>query len=44
MAPYKKVISGFILDPKVKNVKITGNVVDPNKVSNQIGADVLEFG
>jgi len=43
MAPYKKVIShGFILDPKGQKMsKSLGNVVDPNKVSNQIGADVF---
>ncbi len=42
-APYKKVIShGFILDPKGQKMsKSLGNVIDPNKVSNQIGADVL---
>ncbi len=42
-APYKKVIShGFVLDGKGQKMsKSLGNVIDPNKVSNQNGADVL---
>ena len=44
-APYKKVIShGFILDPKGQKMsKSLGNVIDPNKVSHQIGADVFRI-
>lgn len=42
-APYKKVIShGFVLDGKGQKMsKSLGNVIDPNKVANQIGADVF---
>ena len=44
-APYKKVIShGFVLDQKgLKMSKSLGNTIDPNKVANQIGADVLRI-
>ena len=44
-APYKKVIShGFVLDSKGQKMsKSLGNTIDPNKVANQIGADVLRM-
>jgi len=44
-APYKKVIShGFVLDSKGQKMsKSLGNTIDPNKVANQVGADVLRM-
>lgn len=44
-APYKKVIShGFVLDEKgLKMSKSLGNVVDPNLLCKQYGADVLRL-
>ncbi|MGL4382781.1 MAG: isoleucine--tRNA ligase [Bacilli bacterium] len=44
-APYKQVLShGFVLDAKGNKMsKSLGNVVDPQKVINQYGADVLRY-
>ena len=44
-APYKTVVShGFSLDNKgIKQSKSLGNVVDPNKVCNVYGADILRL-
>jgi len=44
-APYKGVLThGFVLDEKgYKQSKSMGNVVDPNKVMNQMGADILRL-
>jgi len=45
LAPYKAVVShGFTLDPKGNKMsKSLGNTVDPNKVCNQYGADILRL-
>ncbi len=45
IAPYKAVIShGFVLDEKGKAMsKSVGNTVDPLKVSEQMGADILRL-
>lgn len=44
-APYKKVVShGFVLDGEGRKMsKSLGNVVDPLKVMNQSGADILRL-
>ncbi len=44
-APYKKVLShGFVLDGKGEKMsKSLGNVVDPNKVTSTLGADILRL-
>lgn len=44
-APYKMVIShGFVLDGKGQKMsKSLGNVIDPNKVCQELGADVLRL-
>jgi isoleucyl-tRNA synthetase len=45
MAPYKSVLThGFVLDPDGRKMsKSLGNVVDPAKVIEQFGADVLRL-
>lgn len=45
VAPYKAVLSqGFTLDGKGrKQSKSLGNTIDPNKVNNQFGADILRL-
>lgn len=45
VAPYKKVLSqGFVLDGKGRKMsKSVGNVIDPNKVVNQLGADIIRL-
>lgn len=44
-APYKAVLSqGFVLDGKgYKMSKSLGNVIDPNKVADQMGADLIRL-
>lgn len=44
-APYKNVIShGMVLDGKGRKMsKSVGNVIDPNKIIQQMGADILRF-
>ncbi len=44
-APYKTLVShGFILDGNGRKMsKSLGNVVDPNKVTNTLGADILRL-
>lgn len=44
-APYKAVLSqGFVLDGKGhKMSKSVGNVIDPDKVMNQLGADIIRL-
>ncbi|MDQ0416411.1 isoleucyl-tRNA synthetase [Croceifilum oryzae] len=44
-APYKQVVShGYVLDGEGRKMsKSIGNVVDPNKVANQYGADILRL-
>ncbi|MDX2085139.1 MAG: isoleucine--tRNA ligase [Candidatus Melainabacteria bacterium] len=44
-APYKAVLThGFVLDEKGRKMsKSLGNVVDPNSVTSQLGADVLRL-
>lgn len=44
-APYKAVLThGFVLDEKgYKQSKSMGNVIDPNKVMDQLGADILRL-
>ncbi|MEB3287577.1 MAG: isoleucine--tRNA ligase [Vampirovibrionales bacterium] len=44
-APYKTVLThGFVLDQEGRKMsKSLGNVVDPNKVMNQYGADILRL-
>lgn len=44
-SPYKAVVShGFVLDQKGNKMsKSLGNVVDPEKIINQYGADILRF-
>ncbi len=44
-APYKSVLShGFVLDGKGEKMsKSLGNVVDPNKVTTTLGADILRL-
>ncbi len=44
-APYKTVVShGFVLDGKGEKMsKSMGNTVEPNKVVNQVGADILRL-
>ncbi len=45
VAPYKAVLSqGFTLDPQGrKQSKSLGNTIEPNKVINQMGADILRL-
>lgn len=45
VAPYKAVLSqGFTLDPQGrKQSKSLGNTIEPNKVTNQMGADILRL-
>ncbi len=45
VAPYKAVLSqGFVLDGKGRKMsKSVGNVIDPNKVVNQLGADIIRL-
>lgn len=45
IAPYEKVLThGFVLDQDGRKMsKSLGNVVDPNKVMNQYGADILRL-
>lgn len=45
VAPYKSVLSqGFTLDPQGrKQSKSLGNTIEPNKVINQMGADILRL-
>ncbi len=45
VAPYKNVLShGFVLDGKGEKMsKSLGNVVDPNKVTSTLGADILRL-
>lgn len=45
VAPYKAVLSqGFVLDGKGhKMSKSVGNVIDPDKVMNQLGADIIRL-
>lgn len=45
VAPYKAVLSqGFTLDPQGrKQSKSLGNTIEPNKVINQLGADILRL-
>lgn len=44
-APYKSVLSqGFVLDGKgYKMSKSLGNIIDPNKVADQMGADLIRL-
>ena len=44
-APYKQVVShGFVLDGKGEKMsKSGGNVVDPNKITTTLGADILRL-
>jgi len=44
-APYKTLVShGFVLDGDGKKMsKSMGNVVDPNKIANTLGADILRL-
>ncbi|RKX65314.1 MAG: hypothetical protein DRP42_04970 [Tenericutes bacterium] len=44
-APYKKVVThGFVTDGKgFKMSKSKGNVIDPIKITDQYGADVLRL-
>jgi isoleucyl-tRNA synthetase len=44
-APYKQLLGcGFVLDEKgIKMSKSIGNVVDPLKVCNEYGADILRL-
>ncbi|MBI9009794.1 MAG: isoleucine--tRNA ligase [Tenericutes bacterium] len=45
LAPYKTLVShGFILDGNGRKMsKSVGNTVDPNKITKQIGADILRL-
>ena len=45
IAPYRAVVSqGFVLDGKGRKMsKSLGNVIDPNKVCDELGADVLRL-
>ncbi|XFA99364.1 isoleucine--tRNA ligase [Candidatus Izemoplasma sp. B36] len=45
VSPYKTLVShGFVLDGEGKKMsKSMGNVVDPNKVTNTLGADILRL-
>jgi len=45
VAPYKSVLSqGFVLDGDGRKMsKSVGNVIDPNKVMNQLGADIVRL-
>jgi len=45
VAPYKGVLSqGFVLDGDGRKMsKSVGNVIDPNKVMNQLGADIIRL-
>ena len=45
VAPYKTLVShGFILDKNGRKMsKSVGNTVDPNKISKQMGADILRL-
>ncbi len=45
IAPYKTIVShGFILDNKGNKMsKSLGNVIDPNKICSQMGADILRL-
>lgn len=44
-APYKSVLSqGFVLDGKGRKMsKSIGNTIDPNKVADQMGADIIRL-
>ncbi|MCK4552055.1 MAG: isoleucine--tRNA ligase [Tenericutes bacterium] len=45
ISPYKTIVShGFVLDGEGKKMsKSMGNVVDPNRVTNTLGADILRL-
>ena len=45
VAPYKTLVShGFVLDGQGRKMsKSEGNVIDPNKITKQLGADILRL-